>query len=167
MFQTSKTTNSYQARTNGSKSIQLKSGLLLYVGVVAKLFFDPGRWSWRDLALLQSNTAKIGRSLLTNRTTLAKPIHKKWHGDLVVGYCPRCSEIWHKSWLQKDVGFLCGPFITTRWLYTTGAKLLTQISRQSVRIAWMIWMKQSYIDFNIARRLKKFGNSLSLPFIRP
>lgn len=52
--------------------------------------------------LLVPSTHTLGRSLLTKRTELTKPIYTKWHGDLVVRSHPRWNDIWYKSWPQKD-----------------------------------------------------------------
>jgi len=58
------------------------------------------------LGPIHAYTTKLGQSLLTKRTTLVKSIHAKWHGDLVAGYQPKWSDVWHKSRPQKDARFL-------------------------------------------------------------
>jgi len=68
---------------------QIHKSLPLFVGITTNLVFDPDRWFWGKVGPLQSYISKLGRSLLTNTMELKKPIHEKWHGELVTGYKPK------------------------------------------------------------------------------
>lgn len=81
-------------------------GVLLYVGVISSLEFDPGRWAWPDKSPLLSYSAKKGRRLLSPRTSISRTIPDKWKGVLPASYKPKWSEVWKKNRPQKDAAFI-------------------------------------------------------------
>lgn len=106
-----------------------------------------------DLAPLQSYTINIGHSLLTNCATLTKPIHEKWHSDMVVEYHICWSKVWYKLQLQKDVGFLWSVYyyVVVIYLNICYAPLI-QIFLPFAKTNQMTWMRRSYtttLRFNI------------------
>jgi hypothetical protein len=92
--------------TRRVRVIRTGRGALLYVGLIAELWFDPGRWGWGDKGGLRTNTTRLGRKLLTPRSELARPIPMKWRGLLPATFKPRRYEVWSTNRPQKEAGFL-------------------------------------------------------------
>jgi len=76
------------------------------VGIQAELSFNPGRWSWNKTTPLQAYSARLGRSLLIDRSSLVRTIPDKWHSAIAADFYPRWLDVWSKARPLKEAGFL-------------------------------------------------------------
>lgn len=85
-------------------------GVLLYVGIISSLEFDPGIWAWPDKSPLLSYSAKKGRRFLSPRTSLSRTIPNKWKGALPASYIPNGQRSGKKTALRR-MHYLTSPSI--------------------------------------------------------
>jgi hypothetical protein len=89
-----------------SGSAKRKREFLLSAGSILQLQFDPNRYRWAGKGLLPSYSAKLGRSLLHDRTQLSRPIGTKWRGILLDQFQPNWRKVWMPGRPRKDAAFL-------------------------------------------------------------
>ena len=69
--------------------------VLLFVGILRNLLFDPRCWKWHDQGPLLSYTSKLGCKLLNPRVRLQRSMANKWTGILPASYEPNWNEVWN------------------------------------------------------------------------
>ena len=71
-----------------------------------EFLFSAGRYiRWAGKGLLPSYSAKLGRSLLHDRTQLSRPIGTKWRGILPDQFQPNWRKVWMPCRPRKDAAF--------------------------------------------------------------
>ena len=83
-----------------------KSSSAVYYGVVGELEnFDPQVWKWKNGKEFSMYSAKTGRDLVGNRTSLKKPVAHKWRHEMEMNFQLKWKENWQDR-SQKEAGFM-------------------------------------------------------------
>jgi hypothetical protein len=78
----------------------------MYVGIIADLDFDIGRWQWGSTNRLLNYSTKLGWKQLKRHEQLTRTIPQKWSGTLPLDYVPRWHEVWKRKQPKKEAAFL-------------------------------------------------------------